>query len=77
VFPDWVSTGTDGYKRVTYRGFEALTVESLRELRAENERQMKEKDAAITQLQRQNAELERRLKAVEEKIPPQGRVGPP
>jgi hypothetical protein len=66
VFPDWVSTGTDGYKRVTYRGFEALTVESLRELRAEN-----------AQLQRQNAELERRLKAVEEKIPPQGRVGPP
>jgi hypothetical protein len=34
VFPDWVQTGADGYKRVTYRGFEALTVEALRDLRA-------------------------------------------
>lgn len=38
VFPDWVETGASGYKSVTFRGFEALTVESLRELKAENAR---------------------------------------
>lgn len=37
VFPDWVSTGSDGYKTLTFRGFEALTVEALRELKTENE----------------------------------------
>ena len=54
VFPDWVSTGKDGYKRLTYRGFEALTVEALRELRAE-------KDAKIAALEKQDAEMEREL----------------
>jgi len=37
VVPDWVSTGPTGYKRLTYRGFEALTVEAFRELRAEKD----------------------------------------
>ena len=37
VIPDWVWEAQDGYKRVTIRGFEALTVEALRELEAENE----------------------------------------
>jgi len=32
VFPEWVSTGPDGYKEVTIRGFEALTVEAFRDL---------------------------------------------
>jgi hypothetical protein len=54
VFPDWVSTGADGYKRLTYRGFEALTVEALRELRAEQ-------DAKIATLEKQNAEMEKQL----------------
>ncbi|NIP23833.1 MAG: hypothetical protein GWN67_03565, partial [Phycisphaerae bacterium] len=46
VFPDWVSEN-DGYKAVTFRGFEALTVESLRELR-------QEKDAEIARLKEEN-----------------------
>jgi len=37
VMPDWVSTGPTGYKRLTYRGFEALTVEAFRELKAEKD----------------------------------------
>src|SRR5262249_1203553 len=37
VMPDWVETGTDGYKRTVYRGFEALSVEAIRELRSEND----------------------------------------
>lgn len=35
VLPDWVEVATDGYKRVTVRGFEALVIEALRELREE------------------------------------------
>jgi len=46
VFPDWVETGGDGFKRLTIRGFEALTVEALRELR-------REKDAQISALEKQ------------------------
>jgi|GEM_PF-1407655 len=53
VFPDWVHTA-DGYKRLTYRGFEALTVEALRELR-------QEKDDEIAELQEQLDALTRRL----------------
>ena len=34
VFPEWVSEKSDGYKQLTFRGFEALSVEALRELRA-------------------------------------------
>jgi hypothetical protein len=35
IFPDWVSTGPDGHKEITIRGFEALTIEALRELKVE------------------------------------------
>ena len=35
VVPDWVDE-VEGYKRLTVRGFEALAVEALRELREEN-----------------------------------------
>ena len=38
AFPGWVDEGDDGYKRVTFRGFEGVTIEALRELRDENER---------------------------------------
>jgi hypothetical protein len=32
VFPEWVGVDAEGYKHVTVRGLEALTVEALREL---------------------------------------------
>jgi hypothetical protein len=53
VFPSWVDTAKDGYKRLTFRGFEAVAVEAVRELDA------KSRDAAarIAELERQNAEL--------------------
>jgi hypothetical protein len=50
VFPDWVETAPDGYKRVTVRGLEALVVEALRQLRSE-------KDNEIDQLKKSVAEL--------------------
>lgn len=37
IIPDWVWEAEDGYKRVTIRGFEALTVEAIRELKSEND----------------------------------------
>lgn len=37
IIPDWVSTGEDGYKSVTIRGFEALAVEAMRELKSDND----------------------------------------
>ena len=35
TFPDRVIEGDDGYKRVTFRGFEGVAIEALRELNAE------------------------------------------
>ena len=32
VFPQWMKENAEGYKRLSYEGFEALTVEALREL---------------------------------------------
>jgi hypothetical protein len=46
VFPEWVTTMPDGYKAVGVKGFEALAVESLRELKAENE-SLKSRVAAL------------------------------
>jgi hypothetical protein len=57
VFPDWVETGARGYKTVTYRGFEALTVEALRDLRAEKDREIADLRARIERLE---AALEKR-----------------
>ena len=54
VFPEWVDTDHNGYKMLTVRGFEALTVEALKEIVAENET-----------LQAKNNELEGRIKELE------------
>ncbi|MCA9293711.1 MAG: tail fiber domain-containing protein [Phycisphaerales bacterium] len=54
VFPDWIDTRDDGYKSLTYRGFEALTVEAMRELR-------EEKDAEIRMLRERIERLEELL----------------
>ena len=57
VFPEWVSLDKDGYKNLTISGFEALTAESIRELKLEN-------DA----LKAKNAQLEIRIKNLEAKL---------
>ncbi len=54
VFPEWVGKTPDGYLSVGPQGFEAMTVEALRELRAE-------KDAEI-------ADLKSRLDALSERV---------
>ncbi len=37
VFPEWVTKDRDGYRELTLRGFEALVIEALRELKTELE----------------------------------------
>jgi trimeric autotransporter adhesin len=51
VFPDWVSEAGDGYLRLTYRGFEALMVEALRELRAEKDTEIESLKSRLTALE--------------------------
>ena len=57
-FPDWVGKDVHGYKTLTFRGFEALAVEALRELRVE-------KNTEIAELKKENESLNTRLAAVE------------
>jgi hypothetical protein len=54
VFPDWVDTAPTGMKRLSIHGFEALTVEALRDLR-------KEKDDRIAALEAENARRQSEL----------------
>lgn len=54
IFPEWIGRTADGYLSVGPTGFEAMTVEALRELRAE-------KDGEIAQLHAENAQLHERL----------------
>ncbi len=68
VFPDWVDERSDGYKAVTFRGFEALTVEALRELRNEKDEQIArlkaEKDEQLATLKQEKAEHDAELAAL-------------
>jgi hypothetical protein len=79
VFPDWVSEAPDGMKMVTPVGFNALTVEALRELRAEKDAQIKARDAEIGKLNEkleralqrkdaENADLKQRLEDLEKRM---------
>ncbi|MBL8880568.1 MAG: tail fiber domain-containing protein [Phycisphaerales bacterium] len=54
VFPGWVDDNANGYKTVTFRGFEAVTIEAMRELRSEND-----------ELRANNRALESRIQAIE------------
>jgi len=65
VFPEWVGQTPDGYYSVGPQGFEAMTVEALRELRAEKDaevaRLQAEKDAEIGALRAELSQLTRRV----------------
>ena len=67
VFPEWV-TEMDGYKALSIFGFEALTVESLRELDSRDacaEERIDELEAETQALNAENDDLRRRLTALE------------
>jgi Chaperone of endosialidase len=61
IFPEWVETGRDGMKRLSVRGFEALTVEALRELRAEKDAQIRARDTQIESMEKRLAAIEAKL----------------
>lgn len=61
VFPDWIDEGADGYKRMTVRGFEAVAIEAMRELRDE-------KDEQIRRLEVENQALRTRIDAIEDAV---------
>ncbi len=51
VFPEWVEFDDDGYRMLTIRGFEALTVEAVRELRQEKDEEIAELKARVELLE--------------------------
>jgi hypothetical protein len=61
-FPQWVSTNPEGFKMLSFTGFESLTVQALRELRAEKDAQSAALAARIQELEAQNAALQQRLR---------------
>ncbi len=72
VFPDWVETGPDGFKRVTVRGLEALVVEALRTLQQQKEADVKELnqklEAKTAALEKEIAELKARARELAAKV---------
>jgi hypothetical protein len=68
VFPDWVSTDNEGFLRLTFRGFEALTVEALRELREENNKETDELKSRIEILIGDIKEKETRINTLETRL---------
>ena len=72
VFPDWVETGPNGYKRVTVRGLEALVVEGLRQLKSEQEETRREQENQLAALKREKdaqiQDLKQALAALSAKV---------
>lgn len=69
TFPEWVSTDDSGYKRLLPRGFEALTVEAVRELKNDNDALRRE----CAELRRQQAAQQQRLERLEAALLRRGR----
>jgi len=68
VFPSWIDTGSDGYKRLTFRGFEALVVEAVRELDNRSRVEAEDARARIETLLKQNADLLKQVEALKEAV---------
>ena len=68
IFPQWIDPGTDGYKRLTFRGFEALTVEAVRELATQTHHTTTELTSRIDALEKENIALRTLLAEVLEKV---------
>ncbi len=68
IFPDWVEAGPSGYLRLTYRGFEALAVEALREMRNEREAEIGELKQQLAAQKQINARCEARLTELERAV---------
>ncbi len=73
VFPSWIDTGADGYKRrLTFRGFEAVAVEAIRELQEDTNKSVSALESKIEKLEKQNEELRAALVAITELLNKKG-----
>ncbi len=61
VFPDWISRDAAGYLLVAPKGFEALAVEALRELRAESASIAGDQSRRLAALETENRRLHQEL----------------
>jgi hypothetical protein len=66
--PGWVDTASNGYKRLTFRGFEALTVEAVRELQANTGTTFAALASKIEALAKENASLRDALNTIIAKL---------
>jgi hypothetical protein len=68
IFPAWITNGHDGYKSLSYEGFQGLAVEAMRALQTEND-EIKAANARLQaqydELQTQNETLRSRLDRLE------------
>jgi len=68
VFPDWISRDAQGFRLVAPKGFEALTVEALRELEARAGRRATELERELARERAAREDLERRVAALAAEI---------
>jgi hypothetical protein len=68
VFPSWVDRGQDGYKRLTFRGFEAIAVEAIRDLESETDERAAALESRIAQLEKLNEELRAALASINDRL---------
>jgi len=64
VLPELVATDSDGYKAVDYSKLPLLTIQALKELKAENDT-LKERVADLEELKNENVALKQRLAEIE------------
>lgn len=68
VFPQWVGRDPKGYQTLTVGGFEALTAEAMRELRAEKDRELSEKECEIESLGSEVQDLKSEISDLKEMV---------
>lgn len=65
VFPQWVGRDNRGFRTLTIGGFEGLTAEAMRELRAEKNAQLADHQKQLDAVKVENADLRERLTRLE------------
>ena len=73
VFPEWVNTNPAGYKYLTFRGFEAVATEAIKELKADVDRKQQEIDLLIKKHDQELAEQRREIEELKAIIRKRGR----